>query len=226
MSDAAAVTAKFEIADQTYGRATAEVRRIIDAAAAIRWFPAVAPDPSEIDTVRSLLSEHFRSLGNREPRVDAALPVNFVIGGWDVLGDAYRRINPAGVEADSAYARGPWRRALGEFGADLDRELQCSRPSLIVPPLFPFRGNHAIVGGMLTTNASRGSQIVEDAKWRDTIWYLMCDVDSDFWNAIIAALLSDDPRTPNAFSILVEIYGRGFYPLGFEEDQFIVYSRS
>jgi len=226
MSDAASVPAKFEIAEQTYGGATTEVQRIIDAAAAIRWFPAVPADGSEIDAVRALLLEHLRLLGEREPRVDAALSMKFITGGWDVLGDAYRRVNPASIEADAAYARGSWRRAVGELAADIHRELQCSRPSLVVPPLFPFAGNQAIVGGMLTTNASRGSQIVDDAKWRETIWYLMCDVDSDFWNAITAALVSDHPRTPNAFRILVEIYTRGFYPLGFEEDQFIIYSRS
>lgn len=215
----------FDIVDGGYGRATEYVRSIIEKAKALRWFPHDTTTDEETATVRGLLIHHLEML-NRAT-ADLATPeplIEIARGGWDVLGETYRAANP--VDDDPAYARGDWRHSLGMLASALQRRVESTRSSLIVPPLFPFSGKPTILAGMLTTEPAQGANVVDDRAWRETIWYLMCDVDSDFWNAIMAGLASDGEDVSNAFSVLVDIYSRGFYPIGFVGGRFIVYHRA
>lgn len=217
----------FDIVDDAYGRATEHVRAIVEKAKALRWFPSDTTTEEEIATARALLLQHLAML-NRA-MADLATPepaIEIVRGGWGVLGEIYRGANPVASDEDPAYARGEWRRSLGVLASALQRRVEATRASLIVPPLFPFYGKPMILNGMLTTEPARGANVVDDLPWRETIWYLMCDVDSDFWNAIMAALASDGKEASNAFAVLVDIYSRGFYPIGFVGGRFIVYHRA
>lgn len=217
---------QFQIEGTTYGAATAEVRSVVDAAKQLRWFPQSRVDDEQ--TVRDLLVKHFEVLGEQRSngrRLDTEA-VHFVRGGWRLLGQSYRAANPVAADDDPAYTRGEWRRLLGSAAARLQERLETSHASVVVPPLFPFAGKATILAGMLTTDPARGASIIDDHEWRETIWYLMCDVDSDFWNAIVAALASDAGPVANPFALLIEIYTRGFYPLGFIDNRFVVYTKA
>lgn len=227
MTTVASAANDFEIADGAYGRATAYVRAVVDKAKALRWFPADATTDEEIATVRDLVVQHLEMLkpGGAD-RATRETTIDIVRGGWDVLAQAYRAANPITLEDDPAYARGDWRKLLGAVASELQRRVEVTRSALIVPPLFPFAGKPTILAGMLTTDPARGASVVDDLSWRETIWYLMCDVDSDFWNAIVAALATEDEESTNVFSVLIKIYSRGFFPLGFVGDRFVVCRRA
>jgi len=219
MSTGAPVVADFRIDDGTYGDATDAIRRVIRSAERHQWFPKVTVDDRAAVSVRGRLTRHFEILG--ETATARSLSVDFVQGGWSVLAETYRAVNPAGD--DPAHGRGKWREVLAVVGGEMRRELERSRREVIVPPLFPVVGNAGIVGGMLTTQIG-GANVVDDETHRQTVWYLMCDVDADFWSAMIWPLANEDRRAENPFEELVETYVSGFYPLGFIGERFVVYS--
>jgi hypothetical protein len=211
--------ANFKIDDGAYGDATDAIRRVIGGAERHRWFPAVTMDEGTTAAVRGRLVRHFEILG--EAATARSLVVDFIQGGWDMLAETYRTVNPAGD--DPAYASGAWREMLGAISGGMRRELERSRRNAIVPPLFPVVGNAGIVGGMLTTEIS-GANVLTDETHRQTVWYLMCDVDADFWSAIIWPIAYEARRDENPFRELAETYILGFYPLGFVGERFVVYS--
>lgn len=211
--------ADFDIPDETYGAATDAIRRVIGSAKRHQWFPRVAVDARAASTVRDRLTRHFDLLG--ESATASSLSVDFIQGAWDVLARAYREINPAGD--DPACRRGKWRDALDVFGGEMRRALELSHRDAIVPPLFSIAGKAAIVGGMLVPRFG-GADVAGDDAHRRTVWYLMCDVDADFWRAILWLLAHPEHRDDSPFDELVAIYESGFYPLGFRGDRFIVYS--
>jgi hypothetical protein len=219
MSAGASVVANFRIDDGAYGKATNAIRRIIRRAERHRWFPKVTVDDDATAAVRDRLTRHFEIIGKSVTA--RSLPVDFIQGGWNVLAEAYRAINPAGD--DPAYGRGKWRDMLAVVAGEMRRDLEQSKREAIVPPLFPVLGNAGIVGGMLTTEIG-GANVVDDEPHRQTVWYLMCDVDADFWSALIWPLAHEDGGAGNPFEELVETYVSGFYPLGFIGERFIVYS--
>ena len=219
MSAGASVVANFRIEDGTYGDATNAIRRVIRSAERHRWFPKVTADDRAAAAVRDRLTRHFEILG--DAATARSLLVDFVQGGWNVLAETYRAINPAGD--DPAYGRGKWREMLAVVAGEMRRELERSRREAIVPPLFPVVGNAGIVGGMLTTEIG-GADVVNDETHRQAVWYLMCDVDADFWSAMIWPLAHEVRRDENPFEELVGAYLSGFYPLGFIGERFIVYS--
>lgn len=219
MSAATPILAGFEFDDETYGLATDAIRDVIESAKRHRWFPHVTVDAGTSLAVRDHLTSHFELLG--EGATAKSLSIDFIQGQWDVLVRAYRKVNPAGD--DPAYGRGKWREALAVVAGDMRRELEESHREAIVPPLFPIAGNAAIVGGMLMPQVG-GADVVDDKAYREPVWYLMCDVDADFWSAIIWPLAYRDRRNENPFTELVAMYESGFYPLGFSSDRFIVYS--
>jgi len=209
----------FKIDDGAYGDATDAIRRVIGGAARHRWFPAVTVDDGTTAAVRGRLARHFEILG--EPATARSLVVDFIQGGWDMLTGTYRTVNPAGD--DPAYASGIWREMLGAVSGEMRRELERSRRDTIVPPLFPIVGNAGIVGGMLTTEIG-GADVIADETLRQTVWHLMCDIDGDFWSAIIWPIVHEARRDENPFRELAETYISGFYPLGFVGERFLVYS--
>lgn len=219
MSVTTPVLAEFVFADQTYGDATDALRRVIDSAKRHRWFPHVTVDEQSSSTVRDRLMRHFDMLPDGARA--SSLAIDFIQGPWNVLARTYREVNPAGD--DPAYGRGRWREALGVVAGEMRRELERSHREEIVPPLFPVAGNAAIVGGMLMPQMG-GADLVNDEAHRQTVWYLMCDVDADFWSAIIWPLAYRQRQDENPFNELVAIYESGFYPLGFRGEKFVVYS--
>jgi hypothetical protein len=218
MSITTPVVGDFEVNDHSYGVATEAIRRVIETARRYRWFPRITVDALSASVVRDRLTRHFDILGERATA--KSLSVTFIQGSWDVLARSYREVNPAGD--DPAYGRGRWREALGIVAGEMKRELERSNRESIVPPLFPIVGNATVVGGMLMPQIG-GADIVDDQAHRQTVWYLMCDVDSDFWSAIIWPLAYQQ-RLNSPFDELVQLYESGFYPLGFREEQFVVYS--
>jgi hypothetical protein len=219
MSVTTRALANFEVKDAAYGAATDAIQRVIESAKRHQWFARVAVDAQTSSPVRDRLARHFDVLGERAMARPSS--VEFIQGSWDVLARAYREINPAGE--DPAYGRGKWREALGVVVGEMRRELERSHRDSIVPPIFPNTGNAAIVGGMLMPQMG-GIDVVDDEEHRQTVWYLMCDVDADFWSAIIWPLAYPEQRNENPFDNLVAVYESGFYPLGFSGDRFIVYS--
>jgi hypothetical protein len=219
MSAGASVVANFRIDDGTYGDATDAIRRLIRRAERHQWFPKVTVDDRATAGVRDRLTHHFEIIG--EAVTARSLLVDFIQGGWDVLAETYRAVNPAGD--DPAYGRGKWREMLAVVAGEMRCELERAPRETIVPPLFPVVGNAGILGGMLTTEIG-GANVVNDETHRQAVWYLMCDVDADFWSAIIWPLAHEARRDENPFEELVETYMSGFYPLGFIGERFIVYS--
>jgi hypothetical protein len=221
MSATTPTLSDFAFDDQTYGVSTVAVRRVIESAMRHRWFPRVTVDEASSSLVRDCLTRHFDTVGGS---ATVKLPsIDFIHGSWDVLARVYREINPPGD--DPAYGRGRWRAMLDGTAGEIRREVERSRREALVPPLFPVVGNAGVVGGMLMSQVG-GADVVDDDSLRQTVWYLMCDVDSDFWSAIIWSLAYRERPNVNPFSELVTIYESGFYPLGFRGEQFIVYSRA
>lgn len=219
MTERTSSVVSLNFGDSTYGDATTAIRRVIRSSECYRWFRKVDMDDRATEAVRNRLTRHFEILG--ETVTAQSLVVDFVQGGWNVLAEMYRTVNPAGK--DPAYGRGKWREALDVIAGDIRRELERSRPKAIVPPLFPVAGNAGIVARMLTTEMG-GASVVSDEIYRQTVWYMMCDVDGDFWSAMIWPLSYEDRRDENPFEELVAMYLSGFYPLGFVGERFIVYS--
>jgi hypothetical protein len=219
MNGGTPVVANLKIAEGTYGGATEAIRRTLRSAELHQWFPKVTVDDRATAAVRDRMTRHFEELG--EIATAASLSIDFIQGGWNVLADTYRTINPAGN--DPAYGRGQWRSALDIVAGEMRHDLERSNQQVIVPPLFPVAGDAGIVGGMLTTEMG-GAKIVSDETQRQTVWHLMCDVDADFWSAIIWPLAHEVRRNLSPFEELVETYMSGFYPLGFIGERFIVYS--
>jgi hypothetical protein len=79
---------------------------------------------------------------------------------------------------------------------------------------------------MLTARYDQLDAFVHDAQHRSTVWYAMCAVDGDFWDAILCEIAYQDVNRANPFSLLVEIYLLGYYPLGSDGESFVIYSRA
>jgi hypothetical protein len=216
----------FRIEDGQYGVATAAVKKVVEMAASHEWFPPVGADDGARDRVRSLLGEHLAVLAQRRVALPSAVTFEFVRGGWGVLADAYRECNPVGFADDPAYARGVWRTALGELveAARQDADARGTR-RYFVPPLFPVEHNPVIVRQPLTATYDRLEAIVGDPARRDTVWYMMCGVDADYWDAILWEIAYQPNPPANPFHLLIETYSLGYYPLGTAGDSFVIYSR-
>lgn len=208
----------FDIVDGDYGFGTAEIRRKVLQARAMRWQSLVEPPFEEI---RTLLATLFDVLGDRWLLRDTEL-VEFVDGGWAALAEIYPRINSFEPAGDLNYPQGAWRQMLGRLASECQHQVSRSCPELVRPPLFPFQGNPSVISGRLVPSPA-SVEVDANPRLLKTIRHLVCDVDEDFWNAIIEALAGREQRGRGPFAVLTDIYEAGAYPLGLSNDRFIVY---
>jgi hypothetical protein len=202
----------------TYGVATSAIRQVIQLATNHRWFPELSLNDAAKDAVRKQLVRHWEAMGDHA--ISQLSHVEFVHGSWRKLAEVYALANP---ERDlSPYGRGRWREFLALLAGEARSTLEQSHREAVVPPLFPVPGNAGIVARMLAAKREDITMVSEPSP-RQAVWHLMCDVDSDFWSTIISLLVNPD-LDQNPFASLVAIYESGFYPLGFVDDAFLVFS--
>ncbi len=208
-----------DIREGQYGNATHAIKQVLALTESMKWFPAKNPDLQA--NPEDLLDAHLRLvLPTAQP-----LRVEFRDGELPLAANLYRRINSI-AEVD-IQPSGVWRRALTALAAKTHAVLERpERRSVIEPPLFAFSGRSGVLSGMLA--ASREKLIARspslDNRDRETIWWLMCDVDKDFWETILWQLAYAAELNKNPFYLLAQIYTCGFYPLGMLDDEFVIYS--
>jgi hypothetical protein len=214
-----------DIPDGVYGEATETIRQIIASAASLRWF--VPPEPGSRSDIEHLVREHLGLIQKGTDLINKRdFSIDVVEGTLSHAADIYAEMNL--VTRDDPYARGEWRRSVGEAAANIHHELQ--RPEFrrfIEPPLFPMSGKPGFLGGTLAATREVLASLTPAMhdQDRETVWWLMCDIEGDFWNAIqwqLARGVIDE----NPFYYLIQHYRLGFYPLGIKNHQFVIYVRA
>lgn len=202
-----------QIPSGTYGLATDAVDRLLRIADSFEWFRKRTPDHSVIFDLQRRLMQR---LGVSVP--DARMLIT--VGDLREAAALYRAANP--IEDDPAYARGRWRSLLSEAFMVVS-QISTSDPDVrrrFVPPLFPFAGNAGVCGATLVAHRDELVRSVGNNDFNETIWYLMCDVENDFWSAIISEIAGRRTEA-EIFNQLLELYVAGCYPVGFIQNRFI-----
>ncbi|HEY0143202.1 MAG TPA: hypothetical protein VGF48_20080 [Thermoanaerobaculia bacterium] len=205
------------VPQNAYGEATDSVNRLLQVAQHFKWFPPVANDNAEYMVVRH--ADLLAKFGITAREGD----VHVVTGDLREAARIYRAANPVSSTDDPIYARGRWRSRISDIFAPVaSNAARDEVKPRFGPPLFPIAGNALVCGATLVADRDELLRLVNDPEYRATIWYLMCDVESDFWNAI-AAEIAGEEQIKDAFAGLIDLYANGYYPLGFVADRFVTF---
>lgn len=212
------------IAGGSYGDATPSIITIIGIAESLQWFPR--PRAEADLEVRRLVQDHLRLTGYATGAANR-VAIAFVESNLSDAAALYGKLNA--VSPGDSYASGAWRRTLGELAARVHLELEQPQfQAFIKPPLFPIPGKAGVLGGMLAASREKLAALTGTLADRDRemIWWLMCDVDKDFWEAVQWQVARGVSLDQNPFFLLVQAYSLGFYPLGVTDGRFVIYSRA
>lgn len=206
-----------EIPELSYGSSTTAVNRILRLAGTFRWFPMASEG---VERIASRVVKVLSMFG-----VDATeKEMNVVTADVIEASRPYRTANaPQLGDDDPVYARGVWRSKISDVLAPAASSAASEETrKLFKPPLFPFAGDASVCGMMLVSDRDELVRCAEDVSCRETLWHLMCDVESDFWSAITAEI-AGDRQVSAAFGELVALYAEGYYPIGFIGGRFVTF---
>jgi hypothetical protein len=215
-----------EIPQGTYGEATPAIAKIVALAGSLEWFARRGGESR--NDAQTLLDRHLSLVDREETPTGFMQPKpEFIVSTLADAARIYRRLNV--VDNETGYPSGIWRRTLGAIAAKVHAELDQPRlKPMLNPPLFPIAGAPGVLAGMLAASRETLGALTKEmsAEDREAVWWLMCDIDKDFWEAIQWQLGRGGALDENLFFPLLKAYVLGFYPLGVESQTMIVYSRS
>jgi hypothetical protein len=207
------ITAPLSVPAGSYGAATDAINTILRMGHSLAYFPVV-------DSVEHLSLQRLRrhsELYNSVIGTTVDWHVMLTLGDGKVLRQLRDRVrgNPNTER---------WTRSVAERLNQHVESTQSAR-SLFRPPLWPISGQRTVVRQLSIAPHKDilGSIPVDD---RDVFWELANDMELKFWGALDWELVYHDNLQTNPYFPLLELMDSGLYPLGFDQDLFIVFGRA
>ena len=206
-----------------YGPATETLQGLLGAIEGFQWFP-VHPDHSAQTRAAAFVSEHLaqlQALGLDVPAPDVT-HTTWLRGPLEIFDRAAQGRYDPELWGDGWLQDHPWGAALGAAITRVRERIEQS-PTLLArirPPLWPRAGLINLVQPLLY-NPPPPPELRAEPRWA-----MMDHVQTNLWRVFDWAVAFDGIVTDSPFHSLFQLHLLGYYPLGFEGRNFLVFIRS